>query len=73
MKCELCGSQVKIVGGTTKHYEPFIENLDREVAIQKMVKVLKYVMRTWDTNECKCTDIYAKANKALEAWRKINK
>lgn len=22
MKCELCGTEVKVVGNTTKHYEP---------------------------------------------------
>ncbi len=24
MKCDLCGGKVKVVGGTTKHYEPYL-------------------------------------------------
>lgn len=28
MKCDLCGTKVKVVGHTTKHYEPVV---DREM------------------------------------------
>jgi uncharacterized GH25 family protein len=33
-KCELCGSQVKVVGDVTKHYEPAVSKEDKKIFIE---------------------------------------
>lgn len=66
MRCELCGTKVKVVGNTTKHYEPVLD-FNREAAIQKMVEVLE----AYGNNEATIFQNHW-AKEALEAWRKVN-
>jgi len=37
MKCELCGTPVKVVGKTTQHYEPLIRRLSEE-EVAKLIR-----------------------------------
>lgn len=51
MHCDLCGTKVKVVGHTTKHYEPVV---DREM----IYKIL-------EDNRLDVTDDYGEASEKL--------
>lgn len=38
MKCDLCGTNVKVVGHTTKHYEPVV---DKDMIVEILMKPSK--------------------------------
>jgi hypothetical protein len=59
LKCDLCGTPVKIVGHTTKHYEPIVpilkifSGMDKEEIACKLFEIYDGDMKT--------TQIYEKA------------
>lgn len=81
MKCELCGSPVKLSEGTTKFYIPELTD-EKMVAIQKMVEALKNAECLCMTIEERCSDgdiasvsrnFYIPIfEEALEAWQRAN-
>ena len=66
-KCDLCGTPVKVVGHTTKHYEPVYDvDLLLEVA-----RAAKHLMgsQSWDTHalaEERLTNALAKVEEIIK-------
>ena len=51
LKCDLCGTPVKIVGHTTKHYEPIVPSVEE---IEDALNAF------WDEWEAPSNDVYSK-------------
>jgi hypothetical protein len=46
-RCELCGTPVKVVGHTTKHYEPIAE---KKVSVKDIKRIIEITL------PCSCND-----------------
>jgi hypothetical protein len=67
MKCELCGSSVKVVGDTTKHYEL---NPDYKKLTADMVEALiKTRQAIWCENVDEQNDAYELAKQAIAKYK----
>lgn len=63
-KCELCGTEVTIVGNTTKHYVP-IRSSEYDKAVLKLVEAVE-----WE--EQRCGRLHGPLADALFVWRKVS-